>query len=175
MGTWSDLTFNPMAAFASSKPREPAGTIELALTFTSGKELRANTDLAHELAVFRDFGQATRKLTTSFSGIANDTGQVPTFVNEFWTARQRQAHSLHEISYRACFKPQLPRFFIERLTRPSALVYDPFLGRGTTLIEAALLGRRVAGCDINPLSSILTAPRLRPPTLPEVRQQLARV
>ena len=27
-----------------------------------------------------------------------------------WTARQRQASRLHEISYRACFKPQLPRF-----------------------------------------------------------------
>ena len=40
-----------------------------------------------------------------------------TFVNEFWTSRQRAAHSLHEVSYRACFKPQLPRFFIERLTR----------------------------------------------------------
>jgi len=35
------------------------------------------------------------------------------YINEFWTARQRQSSSLHEISYRACFKPQLPRFFIE--------------------------------------------------------------
>ncbi len=26
---------------------------------------------------------------------------VPTFVNEFWTAKQRAAHSLHEVSYRA--------------------------------------------------------------------------
>ncbi|HOC06866.1 MAG TPA: site-specific DNA-methyltransferase, partial [Bacillota bacterium] len=34
--------------------------------------------------------------------------QVPRFSNEFWTSRQRQASSLHEISYRACFKPQLP-------------------------------------------------------------------
>ena len=63
------------------------------------------------------------------------TGQgreVPTYVNEFWTARQRQASSLQEISYRACFKPQLPRFFIERLTQPGDIVYDPFMGRGTT-------------------------------------------
>ena len=51
--------------------------------------------------------------------------RVPTFVNEFWTSRQRAAHSLHEISYRACFKPQLPRFFIDRLTEPGAVVYDP--------------------------------------------------
>ena len=54
------------------------------------------------------------------------------------------------------------------------LCYDPFLGRYTSIIEAALLTRRVAGCDINPLSSILTAPRLQPPTLREVREQLAK-
>src|SRR6266487_5824254 len=41
------------------------------------------------------------------------------------------------------------------------------------MIEAALLSRRVAGCDINPLSSILTAPRLRPPTVRDVRDRLA--
>ena len=34
------------------------------------------------------------------------------YINEFWTARQRQAHSIHEISYRACFNGQLPEFFI---------------------------------------------------------------
>ena len=31
------------------------------------------------------------------------------FINEFWTAKQRQANNLHEISYRACYKPQLPK------------------------------------------------------------------
>jgi hypothetical protein len=39
------------------------------------------------------------------------------------------AHSLHEISYRACFKPQLPRFFIQRLTGSGGIVYDPGLAR----------------------------------------------
>ena len=100
---------------------------------------------------------------------------VPIFVNEFWTSKQRAASSLHEISYRACFKPQLPRFFIERLTAAGDIVYDPFLGRGTTIIEAALLGRRVVGCDVNPLSSILAAPRLRPPTVRKVRDRLANI
>ncbi|MDE2890661.1 MAG: DNA methyltransferase [Gemmatimonadota bacterium] len=97
---------------------------------------------------------------------------IPVYVNEFWTSRQRAAHSLHEISYRACFKPQLPRFFIERLTRPGDAVYDPFLGRGTTAIEAALLGRTPIGTDVNPLSEILVAPRLDPPSLSAVSGRL---
>jgi hypothetical protein len=97
---------------------------------------------------------------------------LETFVNEFWTSRQRAAHSLHEVSYRACFKPQLPRFFIERLTRPGDVVYDPFMGRGTTVLEAALLGRTSVGNDVNPLSRILVEPRLRPPSAAAVRQRL---
>jgi hypothetical protein len=102
-------------------------------------------------------------------------GGVSTFTNEFWTAKQRAAHSLHEISYRACFKPQLPRFFVERLTEPGEIVYDPFMGRGTTLVEAALLGRVAFGCDVNPLSRVLCEPRLRPPTLTEIQRALAEV
>jgi DNA methylase len=100
---------------------------------------------------------------------------VPQLVNEFWTSRQRGAHSLHEISYRACFKPQLPRFFIERLTAPGERVFDPFSGRGTTALEAALLGRRPVACDINPLSRMLLEARLPPPTFSEIRQRLAAI
>jgi hypothetical protein len=94
------------------------------------------------------------------------------FVNEFWTAAQRQAHNLHEISYRACFKPQLPEFFIDRLTRPGDTVYDPFAGRGTTPLQAALMGCLPVGNDINPLSEMLVRPRLEPPQLHAVAQRL---
>lgn len=94
------------------------------------------------------------------------------FINEFWTARQRQAHALHEISYRACFKGQLPEFFIERLTEPGDTVYDPFMGRGTAPLQAALMGRSAVGNDINPLSTLLVRPRINPPTLAEVAARL---
>ncbi len=89
--------------------------------------------------------------------------RYPRYVREFWTSRQRQASSIHEVSYRACYKPQLPRLFIEQLTQPGDRVYDPFSGRGTTALEAALLGRRATANDINPLSKILAQPRLSPP------------
>ena len=101
--------------------------------------------------------------------------QIPRFAGEFWTSKQRQASSLHEISYRACFKPQLPRFFVDRLTQLGETVYDPFMGRGTTAIEAALLGRNVTGNDANPLSRILTKPRLRPPCMEEVARRIERI
>ncbi len=101
-----------------------------------------------------------------------DQAEVPTLTNEFWTAKQRAAQSLHEVSYRACFKPQLPEFFISRLTEPGDVVYDPFMGRGTTLIQAALMGRVPYGCDVNPLSAALCEPRLVPPVIRDVERAL---
>jgi DNA modification methylase len=121
----------------------------------------------NEVANFAEFGEKTLVESRIF-----DEKKVPVFTNEFWTAKQRHGHSIHEISYRACYKPQLPRFFIERLTNKNDVVYDPFLGRGTTLIEANLLGRCVIGNDINPLSVTLTAPRLSPPNLFEIKKRL---
>lgn len=98
--------------------------------------------------------------------------KITRYINEFWTSGQRQGHSLHEISYRGCFKSELPRFFISKLSKPGDLVYDPFMGRGTTILEAALLNRQVAGNDINPLSIILIEPRLNPPEITDVSNRL---
>lgn len=126
-----------------------------------------------ELRSFSDFGSSTIVGSTSAALLDGSEIEVPTYVNEFWTSKQRAAHSLHEISYRACFKPQLPRFFIQRLTEPGDQVYDPFMGRGTTLLEAALMERIPVGCDVSPLSAILLRPRLEPPYIKAVSDRLA--
>ena len=93
-------------------------------------------------------------------------------VGSFWTAKQRQGHSLHEISYRACFKPQLPSYFIDRYTSLGDIVLDPFMGRGTTALQTSLARRIAYGSDINPLSTILVAPRLNPPNLYDLEKTL---
>lgn len=122
--------------------------------------------LIADILAFDDFGQKT----------AVDTVDgIPYFINEFWTAGQRQAHSIHEVSYRACFKAQLPEFFIGRLTKPGDTVFDPFMGRGTTPVQAALMRRQALGNDVNPLSVLLCRPRLRPITLHEIAAALKTV
>jgi hypothetical protein len=130
-------------------------------------------EIVRELRAFTWNGRPTTRAVTSVGLAKARPIVVETFVNEFWTSRQRDAHSLHEVSYRACFKPQLPRFFIDRFTAPGDVVYDPFMGRGTTVIEAALAGRTPAGCDINPLSRMLAQPRLAPPPAEDVERRLA--
>ena len=123
-------------------------------------------DFKSEIIDWNRFGTAT---------VCSNYEDIPVFINEFWTSKQRAAHSLHEISYRACFKPQLPRFFITRLTKKNDSVFDPFMGRGTTLLEAALLGRHAVGNDVNPLSRMLVDARLSPPTLLEIQKRLNQI
>ena len=149
--------------------------LELPLLFPQTQPPTSTLSLAEELAAFRNFGTETRQWVTRATTFSGGAVEVPTYVNEFWTARQRQASRLHEISYRACFKPQLPRFFIERLSQVGERVYDPFMGRGTTPLEAALLGRVPIGCDANPLSLTLIRPRLRPPVLTDIQTRLQHI
>lgn len=104
-----------------------------------------------------------------------DLPLTPVTSGEFWTARQRAASSLHEVSYRACFKPPLARYFIERFSEPGDIVHDPFMGRGTTPLEAALLGRRPWGRDANPLSRMLLEPRLAPPAIADIAERLGTI
>lgn len=114
----------------------------------------------------------TKTIIESFecSGI-----KVSRYINEYWTSKQRQNNSIHEISYRACYKAELPRFFISLLSKEGDIIFDPFSGRGTTIIEAALLNRNIIANDINPLSTILSKPRLFVPTLDEVESRLNQI
>ena len=142
------------AAVASIAPSVTTRTLSTPSTFLDS------------VRAFSQFGAVTQE---------QREGDIPYLVNEFWTAGQRQAHALHEISYRACFKAQLPEFFISRLTASGEAVHDPFMGRGTTPVQAALMGRQPVGNDVNPLSVLLTRPRLAPPTSSAVIQRLAEV
>jgi site-specific DNA-methyltransferase (adenine-specific) len=72
----------------------------------------------------------------------------------------------------AMFPPAIPHFFVNWLTKPGDVVYDPFSGRGTTALEACLSGRIGLGSDANPLAHILTGAKV---DAPEIAPLLARV
>jgi len=58
--------------------------------------------------------------------------------------------------YPARFSPQFAHAVIEAFTKPGDLVLDPFMGGGTTLVEARTLGRRAVGADINSLAVFIS-------------------
>jgi len=124
--------------------------------------------LEDDPTIFDTKGRQSREIQIHSDG-------YPIITDEFWTSKQRQGSSIQEVSYRACFKPQLPNYFINLFTKPYDIVYDPFSGRGTTAIEAALCNRNVIVNDVNPLSIILTIPRIKIPTLNEVNKRLTSI
>ena len=64
---------------------------------------------------------------------------------------------LHEIcSYVAMYPAKLVNKLIQDYTKEGDSIYDPFSGRGTTLLEARLLNRRAYASDLNPLSYVIT-------------------
>jgi len=73
---------------------------------------------------------------------------------------------LHSICpYFAMFPEGFARKHIESFTTENDYVFDPFSGRGTTLLEALLLGRQAIAMDINPVAYCISASKAQTPTL----------
>lgn len=58
--------------------------------------------------------------------------------------------------YPARFSPQFVGAAIEHFSKPGDLVLDPYMGGGTTLVEAMAMGRQTVGCDLNSLAVFVT-------------------
>jgi hypothetical protein len=73
------------------------------------------------------------------------------------SATDRLTHLLHP--YPAKLLLNIPLFFLNcgQLLRPGDVVYDPFCGSGTVLVEALARGAVPQGCDSNPLARLITA------------------
>ncbi len=54
--------------------------------------------------------------------------------------------------YPARFSPKFVRAVIEAFSEPGDFVLDPFMGGGTTLVEALALGRHAVGTDVSSLA-----------------------
>ncbi len=58
--------------------------------------------------------------------------------------------------YPARFSPDFVRAMLVEFSKPGDLVYDPFMGGGTTLVEGAALGRHCIGTDISSLATFIS-------------------
>ena len=84
-------------------------------------------------------------------------------------------HGIHK--YPAKFFPELPRWIIQRYSQVGDLILDPFMGSGTTNLEALLLRRPSVGVDIDPFSRMLARVKTTPlnkDDLLDAREQLLR-
>lgn len=75
---------------------------------------------------------------------------------------QRHIHSLGR--YPSRFFPDIPRWLISEFSEPGQVVFDPFMGSGTTAVEAMVARRHVVGSDISPYSCLLTSAKVSRPS-----------
>ena len=70
--------------------------------------------------------------------------------NTVWAFPDRGKWATHDAKYRGNWSPYIPRNVILRYSQEDDTVLDPFVGGGTTAVEAKLTNRNFVGFDINP-------------------------
>lgn len=76
-------------------------------------------------------------------------------------------HSFYR--YPARFSPQFVKAAIETFTEPGDVILDPFMGGGTTAVEARVAGRHFVGTDLNSLAVFLSRTKATQFTAKETR------
>jgi hypothetical protein len=84
--------------------------------------------------------------------------------------RTKHVHSLHP--YLGKFIPQLVEVFLRRYFKSGDCVYDPFVGSGTTLVEANVFSAAAAGCDISGFNCLLSRVKTAKYSLPRLELAL---
>lgn len=72
------------------------------------------------------------------------------WTDSLWIISERDKSGKHDNFYHGNFVPQVPRQLILKYTKAGDVVFDPFVGGGTTAYEAESLGRHLIGVDIQP-------------------------
>jgi site-specific DNA-methyltransferase (cytosine-N4-specific) len=83
---------------------------------------------------------------------------------------REHSHSYHD--YPARMIPQVAGKLLDTLATNATLLFDPYCGSGTSLVEGMIRGIDVIGTDINPLARLIAQAKTSVPDLKEIDNQL---
>ena len=129
VGHWSDDCFD-------YSPNNPKSTSGSGLLGTGPRGAAADRGKNH------DSWQTTRRNASNMEGRHGGIAR-PSNVIEVKTESSQGSHS-------APFPRALAEFFVKAFSDPGDLIFDPFMGSGTTMAAAAVLDRASYGCELSP-------------------------
>ncbi|MBU1642591.1 site-specific DNA-methyltransferase [bacterium] len=99
---------------------------------------------SHLLNLMAEYKEKREPITVNFRELVSNI-----------TNHDRATHFVH--AYPAKLLQHIPHFFLNNnvLSTRKDLVFDPFAGSGTVLLETLLAGRKAVGTDINPLAVMI--------------------
>src|SRR3990172_11819181 len=125
----------------------------------------------------RRASETLHRLVHEMAGLSQEALYAQIDLELSWSERQlpqvertKHVHKLHP--YLGKFIPQLVEVFLRRYFGPGMCVYDPFVGSGTTLVEANAFGADSVGCDISAFNCLLTRVKSTPYSLGAVELSL---
>jgi DNA modification methylase len=100
--------------------------------------------------------------------------QYPEILTDsLWLIPERDSTGAHAADYHGNFIPQIPHQMMLRYTKRGDHVLDPFMGMGTTMIEAQRLGRHAIGIELQ--QSIAERARARAAAEPNPHGSVLRI
>jgi len=106
--------------------------------------------------IHKNIQQVRPKINIFLNNIKNFKDRKKT-IDETWDFKnantKEYTHCFH--SYPAMMIPQIARKLIEIFGKNAKILFDPYCGTGTSLVEANLQGINAIGTDINPLARLI--------------------
>src|SRR6266536_1507857 len=134
---------------------------DLAVTATTGRRSSTRPQKGRLVETSFPFGQVSQLVA------ADLRLRDPVYGLHRWFARRPPTLVRSLLLAAHLSSESLPSEFWSRMSSPGGwlegtTVYDPFMGGGTSLVEAARMGAAVAGRDVDPLAVLVVGAQLSP-------------